>query len=183
MVEKSDNAPFLDRTPAEIVTSGDVQDVPWITSVVSEEGIWPVAGKLNRVRRAALKREYFLILLIVAVEFITQEKALKQLNDNWELLAPDFLDFNYTIPREKHAETARLIKEHYFGSKPIDRHTTKQLVQMAGDRYFVIGSEKAARMQARANQNPVWYYYYSYEGAESLSFSFHNNTEKYGKSR
>lgn len=125
----------------------------------------------------------FFLILIIAVEFIAKEEALKQLNDNWKILAPDFLDFNYTIPREKHAETAHLIKKHYFGSKPIDRHSTKQLVQMASDRFFVADSEKAARMQAKVNQNPVWYYYYSYEGAESLSFTFTHTREKYGKSR
>lgn len=43
-----DEAPFIDRTPAEIVSSGDVQDVPWITGVVSEEGLYPVAGKIMR---------------------------------------------------------------------------------------------------------------------------------------
>lgn len=38
-------APFINRTPAEIVSSGDVQDVPWVTGVTSEEGLYPVAGK------------------------------------------------------------------------------------------------------------------------------------------
>ena len=43
-----DTTPFIDRTPAEIVSSGDVQDVPWITGVVSEEGLYPVAGRITR---------------------------------------------------------------------------------------------------------------------------------------
>ncbi|XP_011707089.1 PREDICTED: venom carboxylesterase-6-like, partial [Wasmannia auropunctata] len=38
-----DEAPFIDRTPIEIVSSGDVQDVPWVTGVTSEEGLYPVA--------------------------------------------------------------------------------------------------------------------------------------------
>lgn len=54
---------------------------------------------------------------------------------------------------------------------------------MASDRFFVVDSEKAARMQAKVNQNPVWYYYYSYEAAESLSFTYTHSTERYGKSR
>jgi hypothetical protein len=55
---------------------------------------------------------------------------------------------------------------------------------MAGDRFFVVDSEKAARMQAKINQNPVWYYYYSYKGAENLStaLSGYVTNEKYGKS-
>ncbi|KAL6428890.1 hypothetical protein ACFW04_008014 [Cataglyphis niger] len=154
----SDDAPFIDRTPVEIINSGDVHDVPWITGVTSEEGLYPVA------------------------EFIADDKNLKQLNDNWDLLSPHFLDFNYTIPKEKQVETGRLIKKHYFGTKPIDRTTTRQLVQMASDRFFVVDSEKAARMQAKVNQNPVWYYYFTYRGKQSLSDSLSGTTENYGVS-
>lgn len=82
-----------------------------------------------------------------------------------------------------HVETARLIKQHYLGTKPIDNQSTKELIQMAGDRFFVVDSEKAARMQAKVNKNPVWYYYYSYKGAESLSraLSGYATDENYGK--
>lgn len=40
---------------------------------------------------------------------------------------------------------------------------------MAGDRFFVADSEKAARMQAKVNRSPVWYYYYSYKSMQSWS--------------
>lgn len=45
VVEKVGNAPFINRSPIEIITSGDAQDLPWITGVVSEEGLYPAAGK------------------------------------------------------------------------------------------------------------------------------------------
>ncbi|XP_011157167.1 venom carboxylesterase-6 [Solenopsis invicta] len=151
-----DEAPFIDRTPFEIINSGDVQDIPWVTGVVSEEGLYPVA------------------------EFITNDQHLKQLNDNWDILGPYFLDFNYTIPKDKHVEIARFIKNHYFGTKPIDQQSTKELIHMASDRFFVADSEKAARMQAKINQNPVWYYYFSYRGAQSLSNHLSGTTVNYG---
>lgn len=53
---------------------------------------------------------------------------------------------------------------------------------MSSDRFFVIDSEKAARMQAKVNQNPVWNFYFSYRGAESLSNVMSGTTENYGKS-
>lgn len=52
---------------------------------------------------------------------------------------------------------------------------------MSGDRFFVVDSEKAARMQAKVNQNPVWYHYFSYRGVQSLSDSFSGSTVNYGK--
>ncbi|XP_077272626.1 venom carboxylesterase-6-like [Temnothorax americanus] len=153
-----DETPFIDRTPIEIINSGDVQDLPWVTGVTSEEGLYPVA------------------------EFIADDRNLKQLNDNWDILGPDYLDFNYTIPKEKHAEIARLVKKHYFGTKPIDRQSTKELIQMSSDRFFVVDSEKAARMQAKVNRNPVWYHYFSYRGAQSLSDAYSGTTVDYGVS-
>ena len=42
-------------------------------------------------------------------------ETLKMLNENWDLLAPYFLDCNYTLPREKYVEVAKLIRNHYFG--------------------------------------------------------------------
>ncbi|KAG5329496.1 EST6 protein, partial [Acromyrmex charruanus] len=159
VVEKfGDEAPFIDRTPVEIINSGDVQDIPWVTGVTSEEGLYPVA------------------------EFISDDESLKQLNDNWDILGPNFLDFNYTIPKEKHVEIARLIKEHYFGTKSIDRQSVKELIQMASDRFFVVDGEKAARMQAKVNQNPVWFHYFNYRGEQSLSDSFSDTTVNYGVS-
>ncbi|XP_012275036.1 venom carboxylesterase-6 [Orussus abietinus] len=158
VVEKVGDAPFIDRSPVEIVSSGSVQDVPWVTGVVSEEGLYPVA------------------------EFAADRRLLKELEDNWETIAPHLLDFNYTVPRSKHVETARAIKKHYFGSKPIDRLTVKQLIQMVGDRLFVTSAEEAARKQAEANQSPVWFYYYTYRGAHSLSEAMSHTKENFGVS-
>ncbi|KAK2580523.1 hypothetical protein KPH14_006257 [Odynerus spinipes] len=158
VVEKYGDAPFISQSPIEIIHSGNVQDVPWITSIVSEEGLYPVA------------------------DFITNNRRLKELDENWDTIAPHFFDFNYTIPKEKHVEVARVIKNHYFGSKHIDRMTIKPLTQMASDRFFVVDSEKAARMQAKANQQPVWYYYFSYRGAHSLSEVLSGSHENFGVS-
>ncbi|GAB1859690.1 Carboxylic ester hydrolase [Camponotus japonicus] len=159
VVEKvGSDTPFIDKTPVEIVNNGDVQDLPWVTSVVSQEGLYPIA------------------------EFIADNKALKQLNENWDFLGPLLLYFNDTIPEKDHVEKARFIKQHYLDTKPINQTTTKQLIQMAGDRFFVVDSEKAARMQAKVNQNPVWYYYFSYRGNHSLSEAMSGTTKNYGVS-
>ncbi|GAB1859691.1 Carboxylic ester hydrolase [Camponotus japonicus] len=157
VVEKvGSDTPFIDKTPVEIVNNGDVQDLPWVTSVVSQEGLYPVA------------------------EFIADNKALKQLNDNWDVLGPRLLYFYYTIPEKDHVEIARLIKQHYFDTKPIDQTTTKQLIQMTSDRFFFVNSKEAALMQAKVNQNPVWYSYFSYRGNHSLSEYLSGTTKNYG---
>lgn len=145
VIEKSADNYFINRHPAEIIKSGDAQDLPWLTGVVSEEGIYPAA------------------------EFIADDERLKYVDENWNKLAPHLLDFNYTVPVEKHEEVAQTIRRHYFGTKSIDRSTVGQFVKALGDRTFVIDAEKAARMQAKVNKSPVWFFYFSYRGAHSLS--------------
>lgn len=44
VVEKDAKDAFIDRPPIEILKSGNMQNLPWITGVVSEEGLTPVAG-------------------------------------------------------------------------------------------------------------------------------------------
>ncbi|XP_046828969.1 venom carboxylesterase-6-like [Vespa crabro] len=158
VIEKHGDAPFIDQSPIDIIQSGNVQDIPWITSTTSEEGLYPVA------------------------EFIADDRHLKELDENWNSIAPYFLDFNYTIPKEKHVETATLIRNHYFGSKHINKTTIKSLIQMAGDRLFVFDSIKAARIQAKVNKQPVWYYYFTYRGAHSLSEAMSGSKENFGVS-
>ncbi|KAL2720426.1 venom carboxylesterase-6-like [Vespula squamosa] len=158
VVEKHGDSPFIDQSPIDIIQSGNVQDIPWITSSTSEEGLYPVA------------------------EFIADDKYLKELDENWNTIAPYFLDFNYTIPKEKHVETAKLIRNHYFGSKQINKTTIELLIQMAGDRFFVVDSMKAARIQAKINKQPVWYYYYTYRGTHSLSEVMSGSKENFGVS-
>jgi hypothetical protein len=37
-------APFLDRQPIDILLDGNVQDLPWMTTVTTAEGVYPIAG-------------------------------------------------------------------------------------------------------------------------------------------
>lgn len=113
-------------------------------------------------------------------EFGLDKKHMKYLNENWDLVATYLLDYNYTVPKDKHVEVAQKVREHYFGSKPIDRLNLKALTLMVGDRLFVVDAEKAARMQAKSNESPVWFYYYSYRAAQSLSDLLSGTKENLG---
>jgi hypothetical protein len=43
-VEVAGVTPFLDRQPIDMLLDASVQDLPWITSVTTEEGLYPAAG-------------------------------------------------------------------------------------------------------------------------------------------
>ena len=43
VIDKSSKNVFIDRPPIEIIISGNVNKAPWVTGVVSEDGLCPVA--------------------------------------------------------------------------------------------------------------------------------------------
>ena len=42
-VEVAGAAPFLDKQQIDILLDGNVQDLPWMTTVAAEEGLYPTA--------------------------------------------------------------------------------------------------------------------------------------------
>ncbi|XP_008543574.1 carboxylic ester hydrolase [Microplitis demolitor] len=146
VVEKpTSESPFITSYPIDIINNNEAYDAPWITGVVSEEGLYPGA------------------------EFCANEKLLKELDARWDALAPFILDYNYTIPLSKQVQVGRKIRRHYIGDKQIDDNTAMSIIHMIGDRLYTADSIKAAKLMAKKNKNPVFYYYFTYKGAESVS--------------
>lgn len=49
VVEVGSTKPFIDQHPRDIIKEGKAKDLPWINSVVSEEGLYPGAGKYSLI--------------------------------------------------------------------------------------------------------------------------------------
>ncbi|KAF7989104.1 hypothetical protein HCN44_007414 [Aphidius gifuensis] len=158
VVEKYTSKSFINRSPVDIIESGDAADVPWLTSVTSEEGLYPAA------------------------EFVADKVLMAELNDKWNSIAPHLLDYNYTIKVSDHVNIAEKIRKHYLGVEKIDGTMVLPLIHMIGDRLFVVDGEKAARMMAIANKSPVWFYFYSYRAQFSLSDDFIPSRKDFGVS-
>lgn len=79
-----------------------------------------------------------------------------------------------------HAAVARKIRNHYLGTKPIDRKTTKALTYLIGDRLYAVDGERAARWQAKLNKSPVYFWYYSYRALTSYSDVFSDSMNDHG---
>ncbi|KAI5749797.1 hypothetical protein M8J76_010240 [Diaphorina citri] len=144
-VEVAGVAPFLDQDPHEAMEQGNVKDLPWIASVTSEEGLYPVSN------------------------FVANSSLLEELENNWEFIAPYLLDYNLTVDSRVKNQVSNKIKQHYLQGKPISPETTLEFTHMVGDRLFVEGVEAAAKLQAQAVSSPVYFYRFSYRGKHSLS--------------
>ena len=103
--------------------------------------------------------------------FALKEDLVLYIDEHWELVAPYMLHYENKIAATKHAEIAKLAKEHYFGKRHFetDLKSVMNLTYLAGDSQIVSASLQAAELQSKMNRNPVWYYYYSYRAAQSYS--------------
>uniref|UniRef100_A0A8D8TZM9 Carboxylic ester hydrolase n=1 Tax=Cacopsylla melanoneura TaxID=428564 RepID=A0A8D8TZM9_9HEMI len=144
-VEVAGVAPFLDQNPQEAMEQGNIKDLPWIASVTSEEGLYPVSN------------------------FVANATLLAELENNWDFIAPLLLDYDLTVDSQLKNKVSQKIKEHYMKGKPISPQTTLEFTHMVGDRLFVEGVEAAAKLQAKAVTSPVYFYRFSYRGKHSLS--------------
>ncbi|GLV38036.1 uncharacterized protein CBL_07834 [Carabus blaptoides fortunei] len=150
-VERAGKYRFLPDLPYTLLKHGQLADVPWLTSVTSEEGLYPASDLVSNER-------------------------IQVLNQHWTELAPYILHYDGTVPPAQQAIVAEKIGLYYLKGEPISRRTFPALVQAIGDRLFVVDAEKAARLQAQVNQSPVYLYRFSYRGSISLSQLFTQDT-------
>lgn len=125
VVEKSGKNPFLPDFPYALLERGEVQDLPWITSVTAHEGLYPAAGKI--FCRKILQP--FLILAVLG--YALKEHYLSDLEKRWEELAPYVLDYWSSVPSDLQATVAQKAKDYYLHGKSISRETFPELIQVS----------------------------------------------------
>jgi len=159
VAEKAGLQPFLTQHPYDILKMNQVQPRPWLVSLTSEEGLYPVAN------------------------FVANATLLAEIERDWLKVAPALLDYNYTVQPHRMDETSHKIKQFYLKGQPISPATTAPFIQLASDRWFVVETERAARMQAAARLAPVYFYRFSYRGKHSLSETMSwGSTQNFGVS-
>lgn len=146
VAERHGKRPFLPDHPYELLRSGKVQDLPWLTSLVKHEGLYPI------------------------IDFMSDE-ILLELEMRWNELLPYILHYSQTVPVTGQADVSQKIKDFYFHGKPLSMSTFENLVEIGSDRLFNVDAEKSLRLQASSNLSPTYYYYFTYEGEKVFSFS------------
>ncbi|XP_041979587.1 venom carboxylesterase-6-like [Aricia agestis] len=156
--ELNSKGAFLTQYPYHAATAGAMHHLPLITSVTSEEGLYPAAC------------------------YQTEPDLLDDLESRWSHLASNIFEYNDTLPLDRRAAVADKIKEHYLGGRPVSQETFPELVQALGDRLFVVGVGMNARLHAAKTGQPTYLYRYSHRGQHSLSEMMAGNDNNYGVS-
>ncbi|KAJ4446943.1 hypothetical protein ANN_13645 [Periplaneta americana] len=88
---------------------------------------------------------------------------IKKLDEDFEnIIVNNFLSGSKETQTERR-ETAKRIREFYFGDKPINKDTRKALAKMYTDVMLGIGTDSAVKLHSKARAS-VYYYHFDYRG-------------------
>nr|AVM18975.1 odorant degrading protein 5 [Holotrichia parallela] len=138
VVEPEHDGAFLTQHPYKMLLDKTVADVPWVVSVTEREGLF--------------------MLLFAEAMSVTAEQDI-------EKFLPQLLHFSDADDGLQESEIHK-IKEHYFNKATTD--FTETFIDITSDRFFLAGADAAAKLQARANKSPVYFYKFGYRGQHSL---------------
>ncbi|XP_069696461.1 esterase E4-like isoform X1 [Periplaneta americana] len=147
---------FISATPLEAILSTARQHlVPWMAGFTSGDGA------------------------ILAARMYQRGTLIKKLDEDFEnIIVNNFLSGSKETQTER-TETAKRIREFYFGDKPINKDTRKALAKMYTDVMLGIGTDSAVKLHSKAGAT-VYYYHFDYRGKNSFSSVFGGTNEDYG---
>ncbi|CAO1367208.1 unnamed protein product [Diamesa serratosioi] len=154
VVEKPCDTAFLTDHPRNILKNKKTKNLPWIASVVQDEGLYPAA-------------EWY------------KEIHLKTIDEKWDDLAISLLDFNgTTVDYNNKVVMAQKIRKFYLQDKKISKKTFFQLRNMMSDRLFNYDFIKAIQLQSEVS--PTYYYHFQYKSLSGIGEAMSGSSDKLG---
>ncbi|XP_050295651.1 esterase E4-like [Anthonomus grandis grandis] len=146
---------FLTAHPITLFMKGEFTKIPFMTGVTTDE---------------------FAFRSLYVIENST---LLKDINENWEKVAP--IPFQYERNTEKSKNISRALRKFYFNDKPIDQSNLNKLGELYADSMIGFGNNRAVKLVSAKNTAPTYYYKFSYQGDYSHNYlPGTNNTKPYG---
>ncbi|CAG7830460.1 unnamed protein product [Allacma fusca] len=146
----NDSQTFLLSNPRKILEDGKfVNKVPWLTGILSEEG------------------------LLYALGILRDPEVTEKLNTNWTHWAPIMFDFE-ELPVFKRNEVSHRIWKQYLHGKTIQREYLYDIADIYSDASFYAPLHEAALLQAK--YSPVYLYLNSYQGRFGVFQLFNSMT-------
>ncbi|KAF2904194.1 hypothetical protein ILUMI_01986 [Ignelater luminosus] len=152
VVEKKSPTAFISDDPYKLLKSGNFTDASWLSGATTEEGILGL---------------YFL------------KFQYKDLNDRWDIVLPDVLNYEDTVSESDKDHVAHKIKKFYLNDNQVTEDNIQSAIKLFSDRYFHLDLDRSARLQARAAKSPVYSYIYGYRQDANLDYLY-GVTKYYG---
>lgn len=145
---------FLNQQPYDSIKQGKFQQVPFILGVTKDE----FGGVTVYYERD---------------ELFGNGSLYRELNDNWDTLAPIIFMYERDTPRSRYI--TRELRKFYFGDQPISLATNQQLAEVYADSVVIFPVYRAAKLFASKSSAPVYFYKFTYQGRKSF-YMFNDTT-------
>ncbi|XP_077284899.1 juvenile hormone esterase-like [Arctopsyche grandis] len=129
---------FLSKKAIELIQSGSIADVPYLSGYNSKEGIlWLISLRADRLH-------------------------LKTLNENFQYFVP--MDLKLPIDSEKSKEVAKEIRQFYLGDKALDNETIDNYIDLMTDFAFLKDIVNSVKLHRAKVTSPIYFYRFSFDG-------------------
>ncbi|XP_073983038.1 venom carboxylesterase-6-like isoform X2 [Rhodnius prolixus] len=138
---------FISERPIDIILQGKAKDLPYMTTMNADEGLYPGA------------------------EIFANPKEIEAIDTKWKEYLPFLLDYNYTAPAGQMDAISEKIWKFYLGNGHVN-DAKQKFIKMLGDRLFYAGLIKSTKLHAQLYKSPVYSYLFSHKGSRRLSDIF-----------
>ncbi|XP_012251342.2 esterase E4-like [Athalia rosae] len=146
-VEPNIEGSFLVDTPENLYATGQIRDLPWITSVVRDEG------------------------LILTAKFYENQKLFEYFLDNSEELMPHILQYHDCVDDEKAYTEA--LKAYYLNDLTAERSLLlSNFTKLVSDHMYIFPGYNALRQRFRWATSSEYFYNFHYRGVYSYTYKF-----------
>ncbi|KAF2893773.1 hypothetical protein ILUMI_12402 [Ignelater luminosus] len=138
--------PYLSKDPLFLLQEGKFHRIPWITGVVSDEGILRVSPLLrNSTTREELKK-------------------------NFDVYGPQMLGIALSVPEGDVMTVWKNVTSYFLQADNVNvsnPDSVQGFINLYSDRSFKYGSYQSALLHAWKGLNDVWFYNFNYRGEYS----------------
>lgn len=129
VIEPRNRNAFLSENPIKMLQNKRVRNLPWMAGVVQTEGLYPGAGSYKYFS-PPIHLSTFLNFWVFASDIISKDAYLTELNDRWYEIAPNLLQYNFSVPEYMKDSASSMIKHFYFGDEKFSRRNIDTLIQV-----------------------------------------------------
>ncbi|KAF5306371.1 hypothetical protein FQR65_LT07395 [Abscondita terminalis] len=154
VIESRSKNAFLPEHPVEIIKSGRMSQIPFMTGITTEDGA---------IKSSGIYYNYSLV---------------EKLNLNFNKILPLVLNYNgFEFNMDDFADA---IRKFYFNNKDIDNDTKDEVTNMITDALFMVPARMTSELHAKHSTKPLYFYLFGYKGSTSFSKIFGDSDYDYG---
>ncbi|XP_043269298.1 uncharacterized protein [Venturia canescens] len=149
---------FLTDQPVNLIREGKIHQVPYMVGLTRDEFGYVTMLEVEQANKG-------------------NDSMFRDLNENWDDIAPISFQYERNTPRSK--MISQRLRDFYFEGQPVSLETVKSHAHCYADSIVGFPTHRLVHLVAGASKQPIYYYRFVHEGKYSL-FEWPNTGKPYG---